>query len=921
MKKSKLQVMIEFSSWLNRIKASKKIVAKAAKSTRKGTNCIVAIFVFASILIGSAQATTYYSRTSGGNWNTNTTWSTVGYGNATNTGTFPQAGDVANIGDGYTVNINTSFTCATLNIGQGVSGTLQYLSTANFTGTVTGNVTLNTGAKFWYNTAVNRTHVLNVGANFANFGIVDFYINATQVVNVTFNNGGSSTVSGIGTWDLNTVTLNKASGIALLNVQSNGFETGIKNFVGSMGTYIHNNAGTYNINPTAATFIIGPNMTYKVPLGAMNFASAASYLYIQGALYVNGGSVSVGTSSGLQGIRSDQNGAPVPYLEVSSGSLTVYGGITYSPTSAAEPFSFNMTGGTILLNSGTTGTNRQVFLINDVAGSSFQMTGGTITLQKPNTAGSATVDVSICGTNGTVVTTGGTIQFGNASTASGKNFNFKPFASAVYPNFKITGNNAALISLSPSASTNSNFQLLSLYIDIGKTFDNRCISGTAFDSKQMTLLSTANGTDAIYNNGTFTARTGTVTFNTTGAQAIGGTSISTFYNLVINNTSNITLNKAANVSNFLSMVSGNLLTTNTNILTCQSAANASLGSASSYVDGPLVQTWATAFTTAKNFPVGKGVAYRPVVLTVQHSNATPVTYRAEIINSPASALPFSLPVSLAGVSGVRYVLFNRQNVANFTSGTIQMYYGTDDGVANFPSLMVAHDDGISTWQNFGGIATANGTGNITSNPFTNFNTYFALASPPGGGNPLPVELATFNAELENKSVNVNWTTQSEVNNDYFTLERSLDNVNYERLTTVEGAGNTTTTHTYSYVDHNPYAGTSYYRLKQTDFDGHYVYFHPVSIFNKNKKLFTAYPNPSNGSNIKLNNSGYDLSNCQITVQDMTGKVIPSTVSSSENFGELSLSIDKAYCRSESMFIVTAVNNAEVFRQKIIIGRE
>jgi hypothetical protein len=335
----------------------------------------------------------------------------------------------------------------------------------------------------------------------------------------------------------------------------------------------------------------------------------------------------------------------------------------------------------------------------------------------------------------------------------------------------------------------------------------------------------------------------------------------------------------------------------------------------------MIHTWATSASTAKTFPIGKSASYRPVVLTVKHSDATSVTYRAEIMNSPATALPFSLPVSLATVSNVRYTLFNRQNVSNFTNGTIQMYYGADDGVANYPSLLVAHDDGISTWQNFGGTATANGTGNITSNTFNNFNNYFALASPPGGGNPLPVELATFSAFPEGKNVNVDWITHSEINNDYFTLERSLDNIHYETLTTVDGAGNTTNTHTYAYVDRNPYAGTSYYRLKQTDFDGHFVYFNPVSVYNKNKKEFSVYPNPSSGADINLSNSGFDLSNCKIVVQDITGKTVPSSISGSENFGELKLTIDKAYRSAGSMYIITAVNNAETFRQKIIISRD
>ncbi len=921
MKKSKLQVMIEFASILNQIKASKKPVSKILKGIRKQSNCAVAIFIFSAIMISSASAITYYSRTSGGNWNVNTTWSTVGYGNATNTSTFPQAGDIANIGNGYTIYINTAVACATINVGQGVSGIVEYKSTANFAVTVSGNVTVNTGAKFWYNTTVARTHTLNIAGNFANFGIVDFYVNLGQVVNLTFNGATNSTVNGSGAWDLNTVSLSKTLQVTTVDVQTNSFENAIRGFVGNTGTYIHNNAGSYSINPTAATFTIGPTMAYQVPMGTMWFASAADNVYLQGSLYVNGGTVKIGTTAGLQGLRSDQSGATVPSLDVSSGSLIVYGGITYGTVSAAEPFSFNMTGGTILLNNGATGTNRQVFFVTDVAGSVFTMSAGTITFEKPNIAGVTTIDAAICGTAGSVTATGGTMQFGDAATGTPKTFNFKPYPAATYPNFKVTGTNAAVITLAPSSNSTVDFKLLSLYIDIGKIFDIRSVSGTQGDSKQMTLLSTMNGSDAIYNNGTYTQRTSTVTFNTSGTQAIGGSNVTTFYNLAINNSSNITLNKAANVSNFLSMVNGNLLTNSTNILTCQSAANASLGSNTSFVDGPMIHTWATAVSTTKTFPIGGGVAYRPVVLTVKHSNGTSVTYRAQIFNSTASALPFTLPAAIANISNIRYVQFARQNVANFSNGTIQMYYDVDDGVANKNTLLVAHDDGVSLWQNFAGVATANWTGNITSGVFNNFHTYFVLGNPPGGGNPLPVELSSFNAKLISKNVNIDWITQSEINNDFFTVERSKDNNHYEAIGTVDGSGNTTVSHTYSFVDHNPYSGTSYYRLRQTDFDGHSTSFTPISISNKNKSVFSVYPNPSNGANLNLNYSGNDLRNYTVTVQDINGKTIPATIHSSENFGELKLEIDESYRKIGSVYIIVATNGLETLKQKLIIGKE
>lgn len=868
------------------------------------------------LLEQSGFALTYYSRTNG-NWTSSGSWSTVGYGNATNTGTYPVAGDVVNIGNGYTIYIDNNVSCATLNIGQGTSGTLEYLSSANFVLNVSGHVTVNTGARFWYNTAVTRSHTCIISGNFTNYGVVDFYRSSSQVVNLSFMGATNSTVSGTGTWDLFTVTLVKSTVGVQLSVNTNGFETATRNFVGTRGTYIHNNTGTYNINPTTSAFTIGPNMSFRVPLGTMWFAAVANDLILQGSLYVNGGNVRVGSTAGLQGIRSDQNGTVIPYLEVSAGTLTVYGGITYGSASTSEPFSFRMTGGTISLNSGASGTSRQVFCVNDRPGSIFFMSGGTIILEKPNTNGTLTIDFSLPGSLGTVTSNGGTVQFGSNNTASGARFNFKPYDNIVQPNFRITGNATRTGTLATSYGSTANFRLRSLYIDQNKTFDVRSIGGTFGDNKTMTLTSTFNGIEAFYNSGTFFARTGTVTFNPTGAQAIGGTVVSTFYNLAINNANNITLNRPANVSNYLSMVSGKLLTTNTYVLTCLNNANANIGSVSSYVDGPMIHTLASSAQTIKNFPIGKGFSYRPAVLTLTHTNATSVTYRGEVFNAAASGLPYGLPPSIANVSNVRYLRFTRQSVANFSTGRIQMFYDTDDGVADKNSLLVAHDNGTSMWDNRSGTATANWTGNITSANFNVFNTYFSLANPPGGGNPLPIELASFNAKLAQKKVFLNWSTQTEVNNQFFTIERSSDNINYTPIAYVDGAGNSTVTRNYSTVDNTPLSGISYYRLKQTDYDGNYEYFAAKAINNITKRDFTVFPNPALASNIQLSFND-DLSQYYtFSVQDMTGKQIPASVYPQEN-GTVRLVIDEAIAKQGSLYIITATDGQETIRQKVII---
>ncbi len=89
---------------------------------------------------------------------------------------------------------------------------------------------------------------------------------------------------------------------------------------------------------------------------------------------------------------------------------------------------------------------------------------------------------------------------------------------------------------------------------------------------------------------------------------------------------------------------------------------------------------------------------------------------------------------------------------------------------------------------------------------------------------LPIELSLFEAHMQDdQTVLCSWQTQSEINNDYFTLERSVDAINFEQIFMIEGAGNSNQILNYDYIDQDPYNQVSYYRLKQTDFDGSYSY--------------------------------------------------------------------------------------------------
>lgn len=102
---------------------------------------------------------------------------------------------------------------------------------------------------------------------------------------------------------------------------------------------------------------------------------------------------------------------------------------------------------------------------------------------------------------------------------------------------------------------------------------------------------------------------------------------------------------------------------------------------------------------------------------------------------------------------------------------------------------------------------------------------------------LPIELISFEAKLNtNNQVDIFWATASEQNNDFFTIERSTDGLNWEIVTTVAGAGNSINRIDYHAYDARPVSGISYYRLKQTDFDGAFEYSYIVSVFNGNEEI-------------------------------------------------------------------------------------
>ncbi len=108
---------------------------------------------------------------------------------------------------------------------------------------------------------------------------------------------------------------------------------------------------------------------------------------------------------------------------------------------------------------------------------------------------------------------------------------------------------------------------------------------------------------------------------------------------------------------------------------------------------------------------------------------------------------------------------------------------------------------------------------------------------------LPVELTNFEASSQGTSVQLDWTTETEQDNDYFAIEHSIDGINFTNIKTIEGAGTTDERQAYTYTHMNPVSGENYYRLRQVDFDGKES-FSEVVVAKIERKSITAFPQPA-----------------------------------------------------------------------------
>ena len=821
-----------------------------------------------------SMAVTYYSKTSGGNWNDAASWSTTGYGQSTNTGTYPKSGDYAYIGDGYTIVVNTTSTTSYLFVGQGSSGIVEFFDGGNYTLTVINNLTISSGATLRYTGNNSRTHVLQVGNNISNSGTLDLYSDANDVVNLVFYRTANSVVSGNGTYDLNTVTIQKSTAITYyVEVQSTAFEAAIRDLVLTFGTYYHNNSSTYLVNSGAGSgFTIPSDGAVKINQGTLHLSPSQDDMVLNGTITVLGGTLLIGSTDGNTGLRYEKIGGFTPRLDIQGGNMEVYGGITYKTGASSSPINFTISGGILTLNSGATGTATTVFRVNDVTGSNATFSDGTVVICKPNTTGSSITDVEFCGDNGTVTTTGATLQFGNASSGSGLTYIFTPENAVTFPNLYLTGPSGNTATLCPVANSTANIKANSINIDYDKTFDIRSISGTTGDARTLTLTGNYDGINSLYCDGSFNARSSEVLLQGGEGQQISGSGSLTFYKLTMNNSNGSTLGQSITIDDVLTLTDGVIYSTATYPLTISATGSVDMGSATSYIDGPLIRSVATASPTTLDFPIGKDGAYRPVQIDVTHSDGSSVDYTAEIMNSSPRTLSYTLPGSIDRISGVRYLSVSRSGAANLSSSSVTMYYDADDGVSDPSNLRLVQDNGSSSWIDIGGTGSGSGSGSITSASLAAINNVFTFGNANGGSNPLPVSWLYFNVWQKYNDVKLEWATAVERNADYFEVQRSTAGTEFVSIGRVQAAGNSNTLKKYSYADGNKIQGTVYYRIKQVDTDGSFT-LSAIKSVNTSSEQTMIFPNPPAPEGYTLSLSDKFIGELTVRTLDVTGRIL------------------------------------------------
>ncbi|MFN9502172.1 MAG: T9SS type A sorting domain-containing protein [Chryseotalea sp.] len=452
---------------------------------------------------------------------------------------------------------------------------------------------------------------------------------------------------------------------------------------------------------------------------------------------------------------------------------------------------------------------------------------------------------------------------------------------------------------------------------------------------------------ATFTTGTASATGQVVLFDGTSQQTLTGNftnalfSFRAFNRLEINNATGLILAGNVTINAELGLTNG-LITpgTNTVLLGLTAIATPTLGSLNSFVNGKLFKVINNG---TFNFPIGRTAAatnrWRPGALF--NTTGGTRTWDMEYIpgaatgavanapaprNNPVNNFTSADPLILRIATGEHWRVSDGSGTSNGRTARVGLSWGTASDVSAIQSqresMKVMTWNGTN-WTNSGGqnfsVGHTQSAGTFQSVSTLSFSENIVTLGSTEVANPLPVELLSFTGFYDNGVNIIEWKTATEIDNDFFELQRSVDGETFEVIGIVKGVGTTTDLTRYNYRDNKPVAGNNYYRLRQVDFNGQFEYSEVTKVMvDENAFVFNInpYPNPVN-RNTKLT-TDYLKSNDEdavVLLRDLTGKVMEQAFVNGTT-GTVEFNIDN---KNPGMYLVEMQQGERKIVKKIIVN--
>ena len=625
--------------------------------------------------------------------------------------------------------------------------------------------------------------------------------------------------------------------------------------------------------------VIGDNGT-----GTLDFNATTNDVTVDQTfgLVINSNGDVEGTNTGAELISTGDITLNADVSQESGGGSSAF--IVRRTTNASKTLSGTGTADNLDIDAST--TNSGSITVNSIfTGSSTLTNTGTLVFKGTN--------ANFAGGSFDASTSGNTVHFNN-TTAS---FDIREVAT--YHHLILSGNSTKICA--NDITINGNL-----------TINNSVTLNMDADDKEMVIKG-----DFI-NAGTYTPSTNTgreVTFSGSSEQNITSNG-SCFFRLYIANTSatGVVLqdNACIQTSGKIDLADGYLYLGNYNMSLQGTPTTPTSASSSSFI---VSNGTGTLSATCGNitFPMGttgSTSAYTPVII---NNSGTSDTYSARVCDNVYTDGACSGTAASGGLVNKTWQLTETTAGGSNVSLTLQWAASNENASFDRNNCFISHYTAgartpvqTETTSSGSGPYTLNATGVSSFSPF-------AI----GTGGALPIELLSFTAVVNSTyTVDLEWATIMEINNDFFTVERSTNGIDFEKLVVVGGAGNANYQINYTAKDDNPYPGISYYRLKQTDFDGRYTYSKLVAInLNKEKSGFILYPNPTDGR-FNLVFSGTEKEE-EVTVKlfDMAGNGILSMPVIVNNGSVATISPGEL---PSGVYIVYVITDKGTYHQKLVI---